>query len=137
MHYSALPKWIQWTLRLVPAIILVQSLFFKFSGAEESILLFTTIGLEPIGRIGIGIAELIIAIVLLVPRTTVLGALAAASTMAGAVFFHLFTPLGIAIQLPNGESDGGGLFTMAVLVLLLSLLIVYFHRSKLPIIRKL
>lgn len=86
-------KVITWILRLVPAIILLQTLFFKFTAAPESVEIFTRLGMEPYGRIGTGIAELIAAILLLVPRTSVYGALLGAGLMVGAIGSH-FTKLG-------------------------------------------
>ena len=99
-----------WLLRLLPAIILLQTLFFKFSASPESVYIFTKVGMEPWGRIGSGIAELIAAILILIPRTTWLGALLAMGVMSGAIFFHL-TILGIEVQ-----GDGGLLFIYALIV---------------------
>ena len=121
--------WKDLSLRIIPALLLVQSLFFKFSAAPESVLLFTTIGMEPFGRIGIGVAELIASAMLLYRPLAFWGALGSLGLMAGALFFHLFTPLGVAIALPQGGNDGGVLFLMALAIFLLSLLIAYFHRS--------
>ena len=75
-----------WILRLMAAIILLQTLFFKFTAAEESVYIFTQIGMEPVGRIGIGIMELIAALLILYPKTTPYGALLAIGLMAGAIF---------------------------------------------------
>jgi uncharacterized membrane protein YphA (DoxX/SURF4 family) len=83
-----------WVLRIVPAVILLQTLFFKFTAHPQSVKLFTAIGMEPWGRIGTGVAELIAAILLLVPRFTVLGALLGLGLMSGALYFH-FTGIGI------------------------------------------
>lgn len=99
-----------WLLAIIPAVILLQTLFFKFTAAPESVYIFETVGLEPWGRIGSGVAELIVATLLLVPRTRVLGALGSLGVMSGALFFH-FTKLGIVV---NG--DGGLLFGLAVVV---------------------
>lgn len=121
--------WKDLLLRIIPALLLVQSLFFKFSAAPESVLLFTTIGMEPFGRIGIGVAELIASAMLLYRPLAFWGALGSLGLMAGALFFHLFTPLGVAIALPQGGNDGGVLFLMALAIFLLSLLNAYFHRS--------
>lgn len=130
-------QWKDLLLRIIPAVLLLQSLFFKFSAAPESVLLFTTIGMEPFGRIGIGIGELFVAFLLLYRPLAFLGALGSAGLMSGALYFHLFTPLGVAIDLPDGGNDGGVLFLMALVIFLLSLLIVYFHRSAISgIIRK-
>ena len=107
---------IDWVLRIVPAIILLQTLFFKFSAAPESVYIFSQIGMEPWGRIGIGIGELIASILLLIPRTTWLGALGGIGLMFGAVFFHL-TQLGVVVL-----NDGGLLFTLALVVLVFSII---------------
>ena len=82
--------------------------------------------MEPWGRIGSGIAELIAAILLLIPRTKVLGALMALGVISGAIFFHL-TKLGIEVQ-----GDGGTLFIMAIAVFVLSLIVVILHRKEVP-----
>jgi uncharacterized membrane protein YphA (DoxX/SURF4 family) len=103
---------IAWALRLLATFIMVQSLFFKFSAAEESIYIFSTLGMEPWGRIGTGIIELFASVLLLIPRTTWLGAIAGIGTMSGAIFFHL-TTLGIEVQ-----RDGGQLFIYAVVTLI-------------------
>lgn len=129
MKTIKIPYWLEVALRVIPAFILVQSLFFKFSGAEVSVLLFETIGMEPFGRIGIGVSELIVSALLLYRPTAFYGAFGALGLMAGALFFHMFTPLGIAIQLPEGGTDGGQLFIMALVVFLLSAVNVYFHRA--------
>ena len=107
---------IDWVLRIVPAIILLQTLFYKFSAAPESVYIFSQIGMEPWGRIGIGIGELIASILLLIPRTTWLGALGGIGLMLGAVFFHL-TQLGVVVL-----NDGGLLFTLALVVLVFSII---------------
>jgi uncharacterized membrane protein YphA (DoxX/SURF4 family) len=99
-----------WILRVIPAIILLQTLYFKFSAAPESVFIFSTLGLEPWGRIVVGILELIAAIFLLVPRTTILGAILGIGLMGGAIFSHL-TKLGIVVQ-----NDGGELFILALIV---------------------
>src|SRR3954463_16337984 len=101
-------KKIVWFLRIVAAGILLQTLFFKFSGAPESIYIFTKVGMEPFGRYGSGVAELIAAILLLVPRTVSLGAALTMGVLAGALFFHL-TAIGIVVM-----NDGGLLFGLAL-----------------------
>ena len=90
-----------WIIKLIAVVILVQTLFFKFTGAEESIYIFTKLGVEPFGRIGSGIFELIASILILIPRTTLLGAVLGMGVMAGAIVSHLFI-LGIDVQ-----NDGG------------------------------
>lgn len=99
-----------WILRLTAAIILLQTLFFKFSAAPVSVFIFSELNMEPWGRIGTGIAELIAAILILYPKTTVYGAAMGIVLMAGAIFFHL-TKLGIEV-----ENDSGKLFTLAIVV---------------------
>lgn len=108
-----------WVLRLLAAIILLQTLFFKFTASDESVYIFSTIGMEPWGRIGTGVMELIAAIFLLIPRTTAIGALLATGLMSGALFFH-FTTLGIEIK-----GDGGLLFVYAVIVLVCSAILLF------------
>lgn len=107
---------LDWILRIIPAIILLQTLFYKFSAAPESVYIFSEIGMEPWGRIGVGIGELITGALLLIPRTTWLGALGGIGLMAGAIFFHL-TKLGVEVL-----GDGGLLFTLAVVVMLFSII---------------
>lgn len=120
---------VTWLLRLVAAIILLQTLFFKFSAAPESVYIFTKVGMEPWGRIGSGIVELIAAVLLLIPKTTWLGALLAIGVMSGAIFFHL-TTLGIEVQ-----GDGGLLFAYALIVFICSvvLLVTIYTSNQLPL----
>lgn len=115
--------WWHWILRLLVAVLLVQSLFFKFSGADESIFIFTTLGIEPWGRILTGVVELIASVLLFVPRGTAWGAGLAAGTMAGAILGH-FTKLGIEVQ-----GDGGQLFAYAVVILLASIWLLWLYRN--------
>lgn len=110
-----------WILRLVAAGLLIQTLFFKFTGAEESIYIFSELGMEPWGRIGTGIMELIAATLILIPSMTGIGSAMAVGLMSGAIFFH-FTQLGIEVQ-----NDGGLLFTYALIVFISSAILLYFH----------
>ncbi len=112
-----------WILRLAVAVILVQTLYFKFTGSEESVYIFSALGVEPYGRIGTGIAELIVAILILFPKTTWLGALGGCGVMSGAILSHLFV-LGIAV-----ENDGGLLFVLALIVLLSCIELINLSRS--------
>lgn len=116
---------LNWVLRVVPALIMLQTLYFKFTGAEESVYIFAQIGMEPWGRYLVGTTELI-AGVLLFTSWYGLGALLAIGTMSGAVFFHL-TSLGIEVQ-----GDGGYLFALALIVLISCavLVILNFHDIK-------
>jgi uncharacterized membrane protein YphA (DoxX/SURF4 family) len=117
-----------WILQILAAAILLQTLFFKFTGAEEAKFIFSTLGVEPWGRIGAGVAELIVGVLLLVPRTAVLGALAALGLMVGALASHL-TILGIEVK-----DDGGLLFGLAIVVTIASVAILAIRRRQIPLI---
>jgi uncharacterized membrane protein YphA (DoxX/SURF4 family) len=121
---------LSWVFRIIVAIILFQTLFFKFTGAEESKYIFTTLmgDNEAVGRIGSGVVELFAVILLLIPSTAWLGALIALGTITGAIFSHL-TKLGIVVK-----GDGGLLFGLAVVVFILSLAILFIHRNQIPVI---
>jgi uncharacterized membrane protein YphA (DoxX/SURF4 family) len=119
---------VSWVLQLVVAIILLQTLFFKFTGAEESVYIFTTLGAEPWGRIGSGIVELIAAALLLIPRTVTLGAILSLGTISGAILSHL-TKLGIVVQ-----DDGGTLFGLALVVFVCSAALLWLRRREIPVI---
>ena len=115
-----------WIIKLVAVVILVQTLYFKFSAAEESVYIFSSLGIEPFGRIGSGIVELLASILILIPRTTLLGALLGAGTMAGAILSHLLF-LGIEVK-----NDGGTLFILAIITFLCCLILIYNQKSKIP-----
>lgn len=117
-----------WVLRLVAAAIMLQTLFFKFTGAPESIYIFEQVGLEPFGRYASGVAELIASILLLVPRTTWLGAVIGLGVISGAIMSHL-TVLGIEVQ-----GDDGTLFAMAVVVFISCAVLLFLHRTDIPVI---
>jgi len=119
---------LSWILRIAVAVILLQTLFFKFTGAAESRYIFETLGLEPWGRIGSGTVELVAAVLLLIPATRVLGALLALLVIVGAIASHL-TKLGIVVQ-----GDGGLLFALAIAVFLGSAALIVMHRDELPFI---
>lgn len=115
-----------WIVKLIAVVILVQTLYFKFTGAEESVYIFTTLGIEPFGRIGSGVVELIASVLILIPRTTLLGALMGMSTMAGALVSHLVF-LGVEVK-----NDGGTLFILAIITFLCCLILIYNQKSKIP-----
>jgi putative oxidoreductase len=117
-----------WLLRGVAAFILLQTLFFKFSGARESVYIFSTLGAEPWGRIGSGVIELIASALLLWPRTVVFGAALSLGVISGAIFSHL-TKLGITLP---AVDDHGELFALAVVVFVCSALVLALHRHELP-----
>lgn len=115
-----------WIIKLIAVVILLQTLYFKFSGAEESIYIFTKLGIEPYGRIGSGIVELIASILILIPKTTLIGAILGLGTMFGAIFSHIFA-LGIVVQ-----NDGGTLFALAIVTFICCSILIYQQRSKIP-----
>lgn len=119
---------LSWALRLSAAAILLQTLFFKFTGSAESVYIFTQVGAEPWGRIGSGIAELLAAALLLIPVTAPVGAAISVGLMTGAVGSHL-TVLGIEVM-----GDGGLLFGLAGYVLIASLVVLVLHRADLPLL---
>ena len=119
---------VSWCCRIVAAVILTQTLFFKFTGAEESIYIFTKVGLEPWGRYGSGVAELIAATLLLTPRFAWAGALLALGVISGAIVSHL-TVLGIVVK-----DDGGLLFALAIAVFVASAVTAFLHRRQIPVV---
>jgi hypothetical protein len=119
---------LSWVLQCIAAVILLQTLYFKFTGAAESRYIFETLGMEPVGRIASGIAELIAVVLLLVPRTTVFGAMLSLGVMAGAIAGHL-TLLGIEVR-----NDGGLLFALALVVFASSAGILFLRRADIPLI---
>ena len=121
---------LDWLLRIAVAVILLQTLFFKFTGSKESVYIFTTLGAEPWGRIGSGVVELIASILILVPHTTVFGAILSLGTIGGAIFAHL-TKLGITIP---AVDDHGELFALALAVLACSVVVLFLHRRQIPVV---
>ncbi|MBT1705634.1 DoxX family protein [Chryseosolibacter indicus] len=120
---------VYWGLRLIASAIMLQTLFFKFSGAPESIYIFSTLGVEPWGRIVTGLLELVASILILIPATTAFGSLLGVGLMVGAIFSHL-TILGIVVQ-----DDHGQLFLYACLVFTSCLILLYVHKWQLPFIK--
>lgn len=120
--------YVSWGLQLLVAGILAQTLFFKFSAAEESVYIFTTVHAEPWGRIGSGVIELVAAILLLTPSTVPLGAILALGTMSGAILSHL-TVLGVEVR-----GDGGLLFGLALTVFIGSAVILAVRRAEIPVV---
>lgn len=119
---------VSWVLQVIVSLILFQTLFFKFTGAEESRYIFSTLGVEPWGRIASGVAELIAVGLLLYPGTVALGALLSLGVISGAILSHL-TKLGIVVQ-----DDGGLLFALAVIVFIASAVVLLIRREQLPIV---
>ncbi|MEM6301402.1 MAG: hypothetical protein AAF680_08030 [Pseudomonadota bacterium] len=138
-------KIVSWVLAIYVAFVFVQSLFFKFSGSEETVIIFGTIadwmssvGLSAIaqpfrdhGGNAVGTSELIASALILIPRTRLYGALIAICVISGAIFFHLFTPLGVVRTInAAGDTDGGVLFFMACGVWLASAGLIYLHKMR-------
>ncbi len=119
-----LKKTLSWALRIVAALILLQTLYFKFTGHPESVELFTKLGVEPWGRIGTGVIELIASILLLIPATVFVGAFLGLGLMAGAIVSHL-TVIGV-----ESKGDGGQLFILAITVMVCCLVILVLHKQQ-------
>jgi len=140
-------KALPWILVIYIAFVFIQSLFFKFSGSEETVIIFNTIadwmagisflswaaeGFRAFGGNAVGLTELIASILLFIPRTRVYGAIIALVVISGAIFFHLFTPLGVVRTIDAaGNTDGGALFFMACGVWVASAVTIYLNREQL------
>ncbi len=142
-------KYAPWILVLIPVIVFLQSLPFKFSGAPETVHIFTTIGdwfnsiglaavggpFAQFGAYGVGSAELIASVLLLIPATRHWGALFGFGVLSGALFFHLATPLGVAVKFPGAPVGGDPtLFVMAVVSWLCLLALVVMHWRRYPLV---
>jgi putative oxidoreductase len=126
-----------WFMQLVVAGILLQTLFFKFTGAEESVYIFTSVGrflniagVEPWGRIGSGVIELVASVLLLVPATAPIGAIVAIGVISVAILSHLVI-LGIEVK-----GDGGLLFGLALMALTGSVIVLFLRRAQTPVLRR-
>ena len=140
-------KALPWILVIYIAFVFIQSLFFKFSGSEETVIIFDTIAdwmagfaalgwlAEPFRAQGgtvVGVAELVASVLLFIPRTRIWGAILALGTISGAIFFHLFTPLGVVRTVDAaGNTDGGVLFFMACGVWIASAITIYLNKDQL------
>ena len=119
---------VSWLAQLTVAVILLQTLFFKFTGAEESVYIFSTVGAEPWGRIGSGVIELIASVLLFAPATAPIGAALALASMGGAILTHL-TILGIEVM-----GDGGLLFALALTAFVASAIVLVVRREQIPVL---
>lgn len=115
---------ISWLLRIAAAVILLQTLYFKFTAHPESVELFTKLGVEPWGRIGTGIIELIAAVLLLIPSTAVIGAALGLGLMSGAILSH------IAVIGIESKGDGGQLFMLAIVVFVCCFITILLHKQQ-------
>lgn len=116
---------ISWLLRLTVSIILLQTLYFKFTAHPDSVHIFSELGVEPWGRIGLGIIELITAIMIFIPKTKILGMVNSLGIMKGAILSHVMV-LGI-----NVSNDGGTLFGLAIIVFSAALLYLFLNKNEL------
>lgn len=113
-----------WACRIIATVIMVQTLYFKFTGAPESVYIFSQVGMEPEGRIATGIAELLASVLILIPKTSLIGASLALFIMIGAIATHI-SILGIEVM-----NDGGRLFIYAIIVALASFYIILKYTKK-------
>lgn len=123
-------KYFPLALRIIVAFILIQTLRFKFLAHPDSVYIFEKVGLEPLGRIGIGFLELIAGILLLIPKTVWIGATLTIGVIGGAIMMHI-TKLGIQIN-----NDNGLLFATAILTFALSIIVLYLYKKDIPFINK-
>jgi putative oxidoreductase len=121
-------KLVDWIARIVAALVLLQTLFFKFQGAEESVFIFSQLGVEPWGRYASGFLELAASILILAPRTVWMGCLLGLGLMSGAILSHIAV-LGIVVQ-----DDGGLLFGLGIVVFLSCLVSLVIHRADIPVL---
>jgi hypothetical protein len=126
---------VSWVIQLVVAGILLQTLFFKFTGAEESVFIFRSVGqyvgipgVEPWGRIGSGVFELMASLLLIAPATASIGAVLTMGVMAGAIASHVLI-LGIEVK-----GDGGLLFGLALTAFIGSAIVLFLRRAQIPIV---
>lgn len=122
---------LSWICQITAAVILLQTLYFKFTGAPESVYIFTKVGMEPWGRYGTGVGELVASIMLLIPCRSWAGASLALMLMGGAIFCHL-TVLGLVVQ-----NDGGLLFGLAITVAMCSAVTLFLRRRQIPYFNRL
>lgn len=125
IHMTNTTRLIDWISRIAIAVILLQTLYFKFTGHPESVALFTKLGVEPWGRIGTGVIELVTGILILIPATAFIGAALSLGVMAGAIASHLLV-IGI-----ESDNDGGQLFMLAIIVFTLSAIVLFIRRLEL------
>jgi hypothetical protein len=116
-------------LRIIIAILLVQTLYFKWGDHAQAIHIFDSIELEPNGRYGLGFIELVIAVLLLLKRTHLKGSLICLLLMIGAICTHLFTPIGIIVEW-DGLNDGGNLFALALICLIFSIANLILNKER-------
>jgi len=115
---------ISWVLKITIAVIFLQTLYFKFTAHPDSVFIFSTLGIEPFGRIGLGIAELLTVILLLTPKTKIIGLFLSFGIISGAIFSH-FLVIGTEIK-----GDSGGLFSLALIVFFACIFLFFIHKNE-------
>jgi len=128
MEKSKTEKIISWITALLSAVILLQTLYFKFSASPESVYIFSKLGIEPWGRIVSGVGELIASILILIPNYRWIGCIMGLGIISAAIFAHL-TKLGIAVQ-----GDGGYLFILAIIVFVSCGICLFLEKHKLRLL---
>ncbi len=140
-----------WALSLFVAFVFLQSLFFKFTGSPETVYIFegkldpwaASLGFAGVFAPGgifsakvVGAAELVASLLVLAGAfmagnrwVQIIGAAMGLGVISGAIFFHLFTPLGIAVVNTDGSSDGGELFTLACGVWVCCAVLLWIRRG--------
>lgn len=117
-------------LRIAVAVIFIQTLYFKFTAHPDSVYIFSKLGVEPYGRIGLGIAELIAAVLILWPTTKIMGILLSLGIILGAIGSH-FLVIGTEVK-----GDSGGLFTLAIIVFVACVILLIMHRTEIQLFIK-
>jgi hypothetical protein len=122
---------VPWSAQILVAVLLAQTLFFKFTYAPQTRYIFERLGGRPVATL-VGLVELFAVVLLLIPRTAALGAALALGVIGGAIVTHL-TVLGIVVADPEtGERDGGSLFALALVVAFGALVVLWYRWTDLP-----
>jgi putative oxidoreductase len=117
---------LSWTCCLIAAGIMLQTLFFKFTAAPESVYIFRRMGTEPWMRWVQGIWELLASIGLLWPSLRWAGGVLTTGAMAAAILSHV-TWLGYSVQ-----GDHGLLFGMAWVTFVCGVTVMLMYRHHIP-----
>lgn len=115
---------ISWILRILIAVIYLQTLYFKFTAHPDSVYIFSKLGVEPYGRIGLGIIELITAALILTPATKLIGLIVSLGIITGAIFSHLLV-IGT-----NVKGDSGTLFLLAIIVFVSTIILLIMNKKE-------
>lgn len=124
MNFKMYKKIFSWLLRIIIAILFLQTLSFKFTAHPDSVYIFSKLGVEPYGRVALGIIELITSLLILIPRTKLVGILFSFFIILGAIASHFFV-IGIEIK-----GDGGGLLLYAFIIFIACVLLFILYRKE-------